>query len=146
MVDVAVVIAGVVMWRGRTAWRSLRRGAVWLWRQATRRRALIPIGVLLIVAIVLVLPKVMVPEDVSTSAERLTELRNSVRATLLQAVGGVLLVLGVVATWRELHINRESQITDRYTRAVDQLGEVTLDVQLGGLYALERIAHDSLAD
>jgi Pentapeptide repeats (8 copies) len=38
------------------------------------------------------------------------------------------------------------QITDRYTKAVDQLGHAELDVRLGGIYALERIARDSPAD
>jgi uncharacterized protein YjbI with pentapeptide repeats len=38
---------------------------------------------------------------------------------------------------------REAQLTERYTRAVDQLGSAVLDVRLGGIYALERLARDS---
>ncbi|MFZ4270255.1 pentapeptide repeat-containing protein [Streptomyces arboris] len=38
---------------------------------------------------------------------------------------------------------KEGQITDRYTAAVANLGEDTLDVRLGGIYALERIMQDS---
>lgn len=46
-----------------------------------------------------------------------------------------------------MHLNREGQITERFTRAVDQLGNKdALDVRLGGIYALERIARDSAAD
>ncbi len=41
---------------------------------------------------------------------------------------------------------REGQVTERYTAAVGQLGSETLDVRLGGIYALERIAVDSAAD
>lgn len=93
----------------------------------------------LVVASVFVLPGVVEPEAGP-------ELRNSVRTTLLQASGGLVLVLGATATWRQLHINREGQITDRYTRGVEQLGADTVDVQLGGIYALERIAHDSPHD
>ncbi len=37
-------------------------------------------------------------------------------------------------------------MTERFTRAIDQLGHVQLDVRLGGIYALERIARDSPAD
>jgi len=37
-------------------------------------------------------------------------------------------------------------LTERFTRAIDQLGHVQLDVRLGGIYALERIARDSPAD
>ena len=41
---------------------------------------------------------------------------------------------------------RDGQIADRYTRAIDQLGSHSIDVTIGGIYALERIAHDSLGD
>jgi uncharacterized protein YjbI with pentapeptide repeats len=45
-----------------------------------------------------------------------------------------------------LRISREGQVTDRFTHAIDQLGSATLDVRLGGIYALERIAKDSPRD
>jgi hypothetical protein len=37
-------------------------------------------------------------------------------------------------------------VTDRYTRAIEQLGSDKLDVRIGGIYALERIARDSPRD
>src|SRR4029453_11591667 len=40
-------------------------------------------------------------------------------------------------------LNRQGHITDRYTKAIEQLGRDKLDVRLGGIYALERIATDS---
>lgn len=40
----------------------------------------------------------------------------------------------------------EGQVTDRYIRAVAQLGDPALDVRLGGIYALERLARDSPED
>ena len=55
-------------------------------------------------------------------------------------------LLGAYLTWRQLGVTREGQITDRYTKAVDQLGHAELDVRLGGIYALERIARDSPTD
>jgi len=43
--------------------------------------------------------------------------------------------------------NRRGQITDRFTRAVEQLGnEKSIDVRLGGIYAMEQIACDSKKD
>jgi hypothetical protein len=42
--------------------------------------------------------------------------------------------------------DREGQITERFTRAVDQLGSETLAIRLGGIFALERIAWDSARD
>src|SRR5829696_516895 len=47
-------------------------------------------------------------------------------------------------TTREtLRITEQGQITERFTRAIDQLGETELEIRLGGIYALERIAKDS---
>jgi Pentapeptide repeats (8 copies) len=45
-----------------------------------------------------------------------------------------------------LEATREGQLADRYTKAVEQLGSDTLDVRIGGIYALERIALDSPRD
>jgi uncharacterized protein YjbI with pentapeptide repeats len=91
--------------------------------------------------------------------------QNEVRTTLLQGLGGVVLLVGVFFTFRQLANSREqlahsreqlqiaqqSHLTERFTRAVDQLGHAKLDVRLGGIYALERIAlewiaRDSLTD
>ena len=84
-------------------------------------------------------------------------LENEARVTLFQGFGGAAILLGAFFTWRQLQENvrnnrkidareREAQITERFTRAIDQFGRETLDVRLGGLYSLERIAHDSEAD
>lgn len=49
-------------------------------------------------------------------------------------------------------IMEQGQITDRFTKAIEQLGAIDasgkkkLEVRLGGIYALERIAHDSERD
>jgi hypothetical protein len=37
-------------------------------------------------------------------------------------------------------------ITDRLTHAIDQLGNDKVDVRIGGIYALERLAKDSASD
>jgi hypothetical protein len=47
------------------------------------------------------------------------------------------------ATRQEQELVRQGQITERFTRAIDQLGNEKLDIRLGGIYALERIAHES---
>jgi hypothetical protein len=78
---------------------------------------------------------------------------NDVRATLLQGIGGAVILLGAYFTYRQLQSGREQlrvaqqgQVTERFTRAIDQLGHAELDVRLGGIYALERIANDSADD
>jgi uncharacterized protein YjbI with pentapeptide repeats len=86
--------------------------------------------------------------------------QNEVRTTLLQGLGGVVLLVGAYFTYRQvlnsreqlahsreqLQIAQQGQITERFTRAMDQLGHAQPDVRLGGIYALERIARDSSAD
>ena len=46
----------------------------------------------------------------------------------------------------QLQVAQEGQITERFTRAIEQLGSDKMEVRLGGIYALERIANDSDKD
>jgi uncharacterized protein YjbI with pentapeptide repeats len=46
----------------------------------------------------------------------------------------------------ELHNAQQSQITDRYTKALEQLASAKPEVRLGGIYALERLMTDSARD
>jgi uncharacterized protein YjbI with pentapeptide repeats len=65
----------------------------------------------------------------------------------LALLAGVLAAVGAIYTARTFALNRAGQITERFTRAIDQIGsEKPLEVRLGGIYALERIAHDSRND
>jgi uncharacterized protein YjbI with pentapeptide repeats len=68
------------------------------------------------------------------------------RTTVLGILAGSIAVFGAFYTHRGFLLNREGQITDRYTRAVDQLGNGSRDVRIGGIYALERIARASRED
>ena len=47
---------------------------------------------------------------------------------------------------RTFELTEQGQVTDRYTKAVEQLGSNKLDVRIGGIYALERVARDSARD
>jgi uncharacterized protein YjbI with pentapeptide repeats len=47
---------------------------------------------------------------------------------------------------RTYELTEQGQVTDRYTKAIEQLGSDTPDVAIGGIYALERIARDSPRD
>ena len=74
------------------------------------------------------------------------KLANDARTVVLQGMGGLLVAAGAAATWRQVQISREGQITDRFTRAVDQLGSANVHVRVGGIYALERISRNSAGD
>jgi hypothetical protein len=47
---------------------------------------------------------------------------------------------------RTFELTEQGQVTDRFTKAVEQLGSDKLDVRIGGVYALERVARDSAID
>lgn len=47
---------------------------------------------------------------------------------------------------RTLDCSREDQVADRYLRAIEQLGSEMLEVRIGAIYALERVAADSARD
>ena len=77
--------------------------------------------------------------------------RKDLVLALAQILGGAALISGLYFTWRTLQVNREGQITDRFTRAIDQLGKVEdgqklFEIRVGGIYALERIARESEED
>jgi hypothetical protein len=47
---------------------------------------------------------------------------------------------------RTAELTEQGQVTERYTKAIEQLGSDKLDIRIGGIYALERIARDSARD
>lgn len=81
------------------------------------------------------------------------EIENASRATLGQILSGVAVLAGLVFAWQQLgsatrsvQLSEQGQITDRFTRAVEQLGSDQASTRLGGIYALERVARDSERD
>jgi len=71
---------------------------------------------------------------------------NDVRATLVTFVLATGAVGSLFFTARTFLLSRETQVTDRYTRAVSQIGDRSLEVRVGGIYALVRIGKDSAPD
>lgn len=71
---------------------------------------------------------------------------NKARLNLAQIIGGLVLLSGLYLTWRNIKVNEEGKLTDRFSKAVELLGSKYLDGRLGGIYALERIAKDSQKD
>jgi uncharacterized protein YjbI with pentapeptide repeats len=79
-------------------------------------------------------------------AEHLQAAREAVRTQLLTLAAGVFVAGALWFTALNFRLSREGQVTDRYTKAIEQLGSDKLDVRIGGIYALERVAHDSARD
>jgi hypothetical protein len=88
------------------------------------------------------------------------DIENEPRRTLAYIMGGLLAVIGIYMAHRriralesqvqigqeQLQVAQEGQITERFTRAIEQLGSAEMAIRLGGIYALERIANDSDKD
>jgi hypothetical protein len=77
---------------------------------------------------------------------RLQMARDAARGRLLQLGAGLFAAAALVYTARNFTLSREGHVTDRYTKAVEQVGSTELDVKIGGIYALERVARDSARD
>jgi hypothetical protein len=51
-----------------------------------------------------------------------------------------------IAATKNAEVAEQGKITERFTKAIEQLGSDNLSIRLGGIYALERIAKDSERD
>ncbi|MFI6513617.1 pentapeptide repeat-containing protein [Streptosporangium sp. NPDC050855] len=71
---------------------------------------------------------------------------DAIRGRALAIATGLIALVAVYYTARNADTARQGHITDRYTKAIEQLGSDKLDIRLGGIYALERIARDSARD
>jgi hypothetical protein len=118
-----------------------------------------------VVALIWPITDVIAAHDVGsvTGAKRppaLLTAREAVRTQLLTLGAGVFAAGALVYTARNFSLSRrtveltrqtlelseQGQVTDRYTKAVEQLGSSSLGVRIGGIFALERIARDSIKD
>ena len=92
--------------------------------------------------------------DVGSAAGPLHETAlDNARGRLLTLGAGLFAAGALIFTARNFTLSRRTfeltelgQVTDRYTKAIEQLGSDKLDARIGGIYALERIARDSARD
>ena len=110
--------------------------------------AALVLGPVLVWALFVPLADSLAHHDVGSATGPLHETAlDNARGRLLTLVAGLVAVVALVFTARTFHMSREGQVTDRYTKAIEQLGsKELLDVRIGGIYALERIARDSPRD
>jgi uncharacterized protein YjbI with pentapeptide repeats len=137
---------GAVQWLGAKGWQGAGRVPVPVY-------ALVSFVVLVLLPFLWYVPIWMVGFFDGLTVEQQAKLEDDYRKTIAQIVGGIVLVVGVYFTWRNSRasevkndIDRERQITERFTKAIEQLASDSLGVRLGGIYALERIAHESERD
>ncbi len=115
--------------------------------------------------------KLALKKDQLTLEKDRVNAQNAIYVALAQAIGGVFFVVTAYFTWRNLkvaeenlkatqerqatdrsiaeanlRVTEEMQLTERFSKAIELLGSGKLEVRLGGIYALERIAKDSPKD
>jgi uncharacterized protein YjbI with pentapeptide repeats len=88
----------------------------------------------------------MLEKDVLVITKDETSARNAVYTSLIPVVGGAFFWITAYMTWRNLISSEEKQITERFSKAVEQLGSDKLPIIIGAIYSLERISHDSKKD
>ncbi len=153
--------------KGRALWWT--GGAVvliglagWSWLADSLLPLGLGAGALLALAILWEVPKWQVRPVRGLNAKDRFDRENEARKTLAQILGGVLLLSGIFGSFQSLKLQqfaqesarlaREGQLADRFTKAIEQLGAVDasgkkkLEVRLGGIYALEGIANESVRD
>lgn len=107
--------------------------------------------ILITVAALWLIPKWQLSENKQKlELEEYLKLENEYRRTIAQIVGGLFVLGGFVFTWYQLVaaqntvlLSEERLITDRYSKAIDQLGSASPHTRLGGIYALGNIAKTS---
>ena len=110
-------------------------------------KLLLVFGFLTLVILTLwLLPKLQVAALRGLAGAKRFELENNARTTLAQIIGGTFLLVGLVATWTTIRDSERGQFTERFTKAVNQIGDKQLDVRLGGIFALEALAKESVQD
>lgn len=111
------------------------------WRYLAPVAAVAVLGV--VVLCVVAVPAWLVPDGGLTVPDRLRA-ENDVRATMLQALGGLLalggVALGAFVTVGQVRANREGHTISLFTKAIDQPSSADESVRHGGVYALERLA------
>ena len=133
-----------------TLWRTHRAAVLILYALAVAA---------LIGAFIWPITDLIAAHDVGTitgalQAPHLQTAREAVRTQLLTLGAGLFAFWALVYTARNFTLSRrnvqlteQGQVTDRYTKAIEQLGSPDkLDARIGAVYALERIARDSAID
>lgn len=98
------------------------------------------------------LAELKAPERVQLE-KNAADIETATRLTIAQIIGGLALLSGLYFTYQNvktaqdnLRVTEQGKLTERFSKAVELLGSDKLDVRLGGIYALERIARDSQKD
>ena len=131
-----------------------RRLSIYFLEDAKRflQRAMVPIviGIILVISssAFWLMPNWIAAfgSDSSATTDQVEHITKDTFIKSLQILGGFALVIAAYLSWQDLQNSGSQHITGQFSKAVKQLNNKKLAVQLGGIYSLERIAQDSPAD
>lgn len=120
----------------------------------------------ILIVILWKVPQIEIPHSIHDPAQR-QSIENAARTTLATVVGGLAVFVTAFLTIKNigisernlgvgqnnlkvaednLKISEAKALTDRFSKAVEQLGSDKIAIRLGGVYSLERLAKDSPND
>jgi hypothetical protein len=70
----------------------------------------------------------------------------AVAVSLVAICTAIVAIATFIVSARTLQANTRQQTSDRFVKAIEQLGSDKLDIRLGGIYGLEQLARDSRPD
>ena len=113
-------------------------------------------ALVLLVAAALYGPPVILEADLRSAVGKLSPVErataiNQIRTAIVQAAAALVVLTGAYVAWQQLQHNvraareqieaqRAATLTDRYTRAVEQLANDEETIRVGAIHALDRIA------
>lgn len=122
-------------------------------------------GIAIVIAILWPLTDVLARHDiqgipVANRDNQVLTAVDSARGQIFQLCAGILAIAGFYFTARSFALSRQQselnrqtlelsvqgQMTDRFSRAIDQIGSEQVEIRVGGIYSLERLAADSRRD
>jgi membrane protein implicated in regulation of membrane protease activity len=82
------------------------------------------------------LPSLLYGDVTQASPDARLQAATGFRTALVAGLAGLAALGSLAMASRTFRLSQQGQITDRYTKAIEQLGSDKLDVRLGGIYAL----------
>jgi uncharacterized protein YjbI with pentapeptide repeats len=87
--------------------------------------------------------KLSLEKDILVIEKDKSTIQNGVYTTLVQALGGIILSITAYIGYRNFKVAEDKQVTERFSKSIEHLGNEKIDIRLGGIYALEQISIDS---
>lgn len=82
------------------------------------------------------------PNETVTAKISNANAQNSIRTTLIGAIAGATFLTTGFFAWRQVTMSRLGQLTDRFTKSIENLGAESSAVRLAGVYGLEQLSTD----